>query len=132
MCDIIPKTSENCAPLSGAPWGGWERYVGPLLLTVCSRMGYIKEGRKPTAPNVRAHLTINLSKLPSAPGAVLCADICPASVQYEDSARGNSPSYIRHHLTWRKWRRITPICVVYHVKIVSDVGDYDHLTQFWM
>lgn len=93
MCDIIPKTSENCAPPNGAPgvvWRDmWTSVTHCLLL-----QGYIKEGRTPNAPNVRAHLTINLSKLPSAPGAVLCADICPASVQYEESACGNSSSYI--------------------------------------
>lgn len=93
MCDIIPKTSENCAPPNGAPGVVWRDMWTSVTHGLLSQ-GYIKEGRTPTAPNVRAHLTINLSKLPSAPGAVLCADICPASVQYEDGACGNSSSYI--------------------------------------
>lgn len=27
----------------------------------------------------------------------------------------------------KKWRINTPICVVYHVEVASDVGDYEHL-----
>lgn len=125
MRDIIPKTSENCAPLNGAP-----RWFGEICRpTHCLLFqGYIKEGRTLTGPNVRAHLTINLSKLSSAPGAVFCADICPASDQYEDRACRNSSSY-RHHLTWRQWRINSLICVAYSM---SDVGDYEHLMDLWI
>lgn len=71
MCDIIPKTSENCAPL---PTGGLQGVLCRDVRTSAAHgflrsRGYIKEGRTPTAPNVRAHFTINLCELPSAPGA---------------------------------------------------------------
>lgn len=91
MCDIIPKTSENRAPPNGALGVVWRDMWTAVTRRVLLR-GHIREGRTPTAPNVRAHLTINLSKLPSAPGAVLCADICPASVRCQGSVCGDSSS----------------------------------------
>ena len=52
--------------------------------------GYIKEGRTHTGQSVSAHLTINLSKLPSAPDALLFTDICPTPNECEGSACANS------------------------------------------
>lgn len=72
MCDIIPKTSENCAPL---PTGGLQGVLcrdarASAAHGSCARGGSRKEGGgTPTTPNVRAHFTINLCELPSAPGA---------------------------------------------------------------
>lgn len=66
MCDIIPKTSEDCAPPNGAPGVVW-RDMGTSVIHCLLLQGSIKEGRTPTAPKRQS--VLNYKSLQTA----LCA-----------------------------------------------------------
>lgn len=56
MCDIIPKTSENCAPPNGGSRGGLQEICGPLLPHCLLLRGYIKEGADTNCPKRQSAL----------------------------------------------------------------------------
>ncbi|CAB1447743.1 unnamed protein product [Pleuronectes platessa] len=87
------QTSENRAPPNGGSRGGSGQTCGPLVIhRLLLRGGIYKRGADTNCPRTSERTTINLSKPPSARGALLCADICPASVQHEEEDACGKPS----------------------------------------
>lgn len=142
MCDIILKTSENCAPRSGAPGvarGCGGATCGPFCSPlVCSTHGVYKreggEGRGADTERPERQSALRYKSLqtgPCARGPRCCAQ---RRLQHEDGARGKSPSCIDtvRPGEGKTWRINTLICVVYHVEMLLHVGWCEHLTQLWI